>query len=355
MRILVCNWKDRAHPRAGGAEVWTHGVARAWVEAGHDVTLACSHAPGLLAEERVDGVEIVRGGDYRFGVHRHVRALYEARGGRFDLVLDEINTRPFGAPEWGTRSQVVACLHQVAREVWYSETPLPVALVGRHLLEPRWLRRYENVRTFVPSESTASSARRYGLRDVVVLPMGSEPVVAPTNIVKNAVPTFVFVGRMSAMKRPEHAVEAFRLVQREGVNARLLLIGRGPDERRVRQLVGDGVEWFGHVAPEVRNMVVARAHALVVTSVREGWGLVVSEAAAVGTPTIGYSVPGVVDSVHATGGILVESRPEALAAVMLEVASDPSSAPVPAGSATVPWSTVADEILTCARAVMAHA
>ena len=52
----------------------------------------------------------------------------------------------------------------------------------------------------------------------------------------------------------------------------------------------------------------ARAHVLVATSVREGWGLNVSEAAACGTPAIGYSVPGLVDSIPASGGALVEPR-----------------------------------------------
>ena len=35
----------------------------------------------------------------------------------------------------------------------------------------------------------------------------------------------------------------------------------------------------------------------VFTSHREGWGLVVSEAAAMGTPSVGYDVPGVRDSI----------------------------------------------------------
>ena len=71
MRILICNWKDLAHPRAGGAEVWTHGVASAWVADGHDVTLACSAAPGLPVRDERDGVGILRGGSYRQGVHAH--------------------------------------------------------------------------------------------------------------------------------------------------------------------------------------------------------------------------------------------------------------------------------------------
>ena len=63
---------------------------------------------------------------------------------------------------------------------------------------------------------------------------------------------------------------------------------------------------------------LARAHVLVATSIREGWGLNVSEAAACGTPTIGYSVPGLVDSVRASGGALVEPTPTALGTALVD-------------------------------------
>jgi glycosyltransferase involved in cell wall biosynthesis len=344
MRILVCNWKDAAHPRAGGAEVWTHGVARAWVDAGHDVTLATSAVPDHAAREWVDGVEVVRGGDFRMGVHGHARQVYESRGGRFDLVLDEINTRPFGAPRWARRSEVVAFIHQVAREVWFHETPLPVALAGRFVFEPRWLRGYANVTTFTESDSSAASLRAYGLDGVSVLPMGSDLVLQPPRE-KRAVPTFAFVGRLAAMKRPMDAVRAARMLQQTRPDARLLIVGSGPHARRLARVAGDGVELLGTLSRDERDDVLARSHALLATSVREGWGLVVSEAAAVRTPTIAYAAPGLVDSVRATGGIVVPAKPRALATAMARLAADPGAAPCPSTTGTVPWSEVAAALL----------
>ena len=64
------------------------------------------------------------------------------------------------------------------------------------------------------------------------------------------------------------------------------------------------------------------ARAQVATSVREGWGLNVSEAAACGTPSIGYDVPGLVDSIPASGGLLVEPTPAALAHGLTQVMDD---------------------------------
>ena len=60
------------------------------------------------------------------------------------------------------------------------------------------------------------------------------------------------------------------------------VIGTGPEEARLRRLAGPGVTFLGHVPEEAKRERLGRAHALVTTSVREGWGLVVTEAAASG-------------------------------------------------------------------------
>jgi glycosyltransferase involved in cell wall biosynthesis len=346
MRILVCNWKDLAHPRAGGAEVWTHGVASAWAADGHHVTLACSSAPGLAPIDERDGVEIVRGGDYRWGVGAHARHVYAGYDGKFDVVIDEINTRPFFAPRWAKNSRVVPVMHQVAREVWFRETPLPVAVMGRFVLEPVWLRAYRGLRVAATSESTAQSLGAYGITDTFVVPMGTDlPAEPAASAAKATVPTFVFVGRMCRMKRPMDAINAFRIVQLEVPHARLLMIGTGPDETYVRRHAGAGVEMLGYVPAAERDERVGTAHALVATSVREGWGLVVSEAAALGTGAIAYRVPGLIDSVTATGGVLVEPRIAALADAMTAVAQDPSTAPVPTAVGTESFSETAARVL----------
>ena len=87
---------------------------------------------------------------------------------------------------------------------------------------------------------------------------------------------------------------------------------------------------------------LARAHVLVATSVREGWGLNVSEAAACGTPAIGYRVPGLVDSVPASGGALVEPRPQALGRALVELFS--GRLRLEPRISTVPWPEVADAV-----------
>ena len=62
---------------------------------------------------------------------------------------------------------------------------------------------------------------------------------------KEPVPTVVFVGRLSANKRPDHAVRAFGIVRHQIPEAQMWVIGAGPEESRLRRLAGPGVAFLG--------------------------------------------------------------------------------------------------------------
>jgi glycosyltransferase involved in cell wall biosynthesis len=339
VRVLVFNWKDLAHPAAGGAEVFTEEVARVLVARGHSVELFASSVAGRPARELVEGVEIVRQGG-RFSVYAAARRFWRSQpSGSYDVVVDEINTRPFLTPRWIRDVPVVALIHQLAREIWSYETPFPVSVLGRYVLEPSWLRTYRNVPALTVSRSSAESlARHHGWRDVTIVPEGLDPHPVP-DVPKEDDPTIVYLGRLVAMKRPEDALAAFEALRREVPRARLWVVGDGPLLDRLRRKAPAGVQFFGRVERIRLSDLLARAHVLVATSVREGWGLNVSEAAACGTPAIGYRVPGLADSLQASGGALIEPSPSALASALAgffagRLVLEPRVS-------TVPWSEVA--------------
>jgi glycosyltransferase involved in cell wall biosynthesis len=335
VRILILNWKDLAHPAAGGAEVFTEEVARALVARGHSVTLHAAAVDGRPAHETVHGVEIVRSGG-RLGVYRAARRFW-AREGRdsFDVVVDEINTRPFLTPRWLHDAPIVALIHQLAREIWSYETAFPLSTLGRYVLEPWWLRAYRDVPALTVSRSSAESLRAYhGWENVTIVPEGWTPHELPA-VAKEPAPTVVFLGRLVAMKRPQHALEAFRILRQTVPEARLWVIGDGP----LRLPAQEGVTFLGRLSRGEVARRLAAAHVLVSTSVREGWGLNVSEAAAYGTPSIGYAVPGLVDSLAASGGLAVEATPAALAARLRELFA--GELQLQPQVSTVPWPDVA--------------
>lgn len=347
MRVLICNWKDLRHPHAGGAEVYTHEIARRWVGAGHGVTLFCSAVDDAPEVEEIDGVRVVRRGS-RLGVYPAARAYYRDEGRRqFDLVIDEVNTRPFGCVSWVVDATVVALIHQVCREIWYQEMPLPLAMLGRYVLEPVWLRRYRDVPVLTVSTSSRDSLAQYGLRRVTVVPPGINRRPRPS-VPRQPWPTIVFLGRLTPNKGPLEALNAFKLLQRRMPEARMWIIGDGPLRSAITDLAGEGVTVFGRVSQTKRDELLARAHVLVVTSVREGWGLVVDEAAAMGTPAVGYDRPGLRDSVSAAGGLLVDPTPAAMAEALERMLPVWTAFPATEGwaSGAVDWDVVADAVLT---------
>lgn len=322
LRILIFNWRDRAHPKAGGAEMYTHRVATAWIEMGHSVTLFCSSAPGHSSDEVVDGLRTIRRGS-KHSVYRKARHFYLREGrGQYDLVIDEVNTRPFLAPKWVNDVPVVAVIHQVCREIWFYEYRLPIALVGRFILEPWWLRAYRDVPTITLSQSSLESLKMYGLNDVSVIAVGMDPVDEKSDLKRESAPTVIFLGRLAANKRPGDAIEAFRLLLRSIPTAQMWVLGTGPLERQLRKTAPLGVEFLGRTSEEEKRNRLARAHVIIVTSVREGWGLVVTEAAQYGTVAIGYDIPGLRDSIAASNGILVKPTPLALSEALRESFSE---------------------------------
>lgn len=110
----------------------------------------------------------------------------------------------------------------------------------------------------------------------------------------------------------------------------LWLIGDGPHpyESSLRALsarlgMADRVRFLGRLGPDEKHRKMAEAHALLMASVREGWGLVINEANACGTLTIAYDVPGLRDAVtDLETGLLVEPTPAAMRDAMIRVWSD---------------------------------
>lgn len=354
MRILICNWRDLKHPRAGGAEVYTEAVATEWVKMGHSVTLFSSLIEGEpVKETAIGGYEVIRRGS-RHSVYREAKKFWKKEGkGSFDLVIDEVNTRPFGCPKYVKQIPVVALIHQVAREVWFYETPWILAMVGRYLLEPLWLKPYQNLTTVTVSQSSKESLQSYGLKKIVVIPEGfyiqsqnELETIKETNESKEKDPTLIFVGRLAPNKRPGDAIIAFGIVKKLFPNSQLWIVGGGPLEAKLKQKAFEGVTFFGYVSEHLKQSLIAKAHILMVTSVREGWGLVVSEAAMLGTPTIGYDVAGLRDSIESTGGILAMPNPSALGEKIKEVLplwiKEPPNVRC---SNVLPWDVVARRIL----------
>lgn len=324
--IIMVSWKGPRHPHAGGAERYTERALAGLSRHGMRVTWLVPRLAGFSPQEmRSDGVEIRRLGTR--WTHPAAAIVYLLGEGRHAaLVIDQINTYPMGTLLVVPPARQLLLIHQLARTLWFLEAPLPLALPG-WLLEPVWLWLHRRRAVVTVSSSTALDLRRLGFRDISVVPIGVDHPLQPPAREPPSSPLFVALGRFVRMKRLEHVLQAFELVRRIRPDARLVVIGRGdtPYAQRLMRRVTrtNGVDLLYDATEVDKQATLAAATALVATSVREGWGIMVTEAHALGTPSIAYDVPGLRDSTrHGVTGLLTAPTPSALAEAMLALVEE---------------------------------
>jgi glycosyltransferase involved in cell wall biosynthesis len=124
---------------------------------------------------------------------------------------------------------------------------------------------------------------------------------------------YVVLAELMAHKRIDVAVKAFT---RLGLP--LVVIGDGPEGRRLRRMAGPTVSFTGRISDELVAELLTTARALVVTACEE-FGIAAVEALAAGRPVIALGAGGVRESVQpgVTGAFYEWNDPDALAATVL--------------------------------------
>ena len=175
---------------------------------------------------------------------------------------------------------------------------------------------------------------RYFPGEYKIVPNGVEPGryqgAVPIARYRDGVPNILFVGRMEPRKGLIHLLRAFRKIQRDGVRARLLIVGTGPGDREARRYVLtrqlDGVEFLGRV-PEGQKAQLFKTADIYVSPAtgRESFGIVLLEAMSAGAPIICSDIHGYRGVVRRErDGILVEpGNSDALAAAIRRLIDDP--------------------------------
>jgi glycosyltransferase involved in cell wall biosynthesis len=102
---------------------------------------------------------------------------------------------------------------------------------------------------------------------------------------------FLMVGRLMTYKRFDIVIEAFNKL-----NWPLKIIGRGPDEKRLRRIAGSNIEFTGRLSDEELAKTYSRAKAFVFPQ-EEDFGIVAIEAMASGKPIIAFRGGDIVEHV----------------------------------------------------------
>lgn len=316
LRVLVLNWRDVHHPQAGGAEQYMHQILRRWVAAGAHVTWFTARGSDQEPTDVLDGIHIERSGG-ELSLYLHAAARMVRSRSDVDVIIDCQNGIPFFSPLFaGTDVPIVQVVHHVHQDQFSLRFPRPVAALGR-FLEGTATRRVYGPRAVVAVSPSTRRELRHRLNfrcPIFLVPNGTVAVPDLTGP-RDPDPTLTVVTRLVPHKRIDLLLHHLRTAAHQIPDLRVNIVGEGSERPRLQALVTDlglqrTVTLHGYQPDAVRDSLLSRAWATTATSVAEGWGCSVIEAAAWGVPCVAMAAPGIKDSVldGRTGWVVTPDR-----------------------------------------------
>ena len=216
----------------------------------------------------------------------------------FDLVISSSSAWAHAVIDDEPAVHVSYC-HNPFRYVWNDRDATlaqrdPLTRAALRMLFRRWRQwdwiAAQRVNRYVTNSRTTQARIRayFGRESAVVHP----PV--DTRRFSRGTPgdAYLVLSELMPHKRIDLAVHAFNQLKRP-----LLIVGDGPDMRRLRKLAGPTVTFAGRVADDEAARLLQTSRALVVTAVEE-FGIAAVEAQAAGRPAIAPSRGGALETVR---------------------------------------------------------
>ena len=327
LNILWLAHRDPLNPRAGGAERTIYEVCMRLTKRGYKITLLTCGWNGCKVKDNLDGIAI-----YRYGKNLgpHLALPIFLLKTKVDVVVNDLGH----AVPWlfstimGDRN-VVFFHHLHARSLPGQVNPLLAKIISS--IEKCYFLIYRG-KPFVTESSTSNTdLKNLGIKEMLIhiIPPGvNRELFQPTD--KTASPTVVYFGGMRRYKRPEESIYLLETIIPQIKGVKLVIVGTGPQKTDLENLVKDKqlqkyVTFTGRLDQKELAGVVASSWLNIHTSVTEGWGFSILESSSAGTPTVAYSVPGVVEAIeNGLNGLKVKDGDRvALTKAALEILNEP--------------------------------
>jgi glycosyltransferase involved in cell wall biosynthesis len=337
MNIVFLSWKDIHNPAAGGAELFHQEVSTRLVKLGHTVTHLVPGFANSKEFEIVDGVKIHRVGNSTLYFYWLPIVFFNKYRKDTDYLIDVFNC--FGSffnLFWFDHKKTIFLIHHIQDILWFHQTVFPglpnwlVPIINffGYFIEKVQLWFYAlifNGKVATVSNSTLNELAGYGFNRNKIEILSEGITDQPLASLEDSLPkednfTILTIG-LRKMKQPEHVLKAFSIFWKENKNTKLWVVGWGSEGDKLKRLAEDlgiinNVVFYGRVSNEQRNNIMQKANILVTAPVKEGWGIIVIEANALGTPTLGYNVPGLRDALSYNNGWLCKPNINDLASEM---------------------------------------
>jgi glycosyltransferase involved in cell wall biosynthesis len=327
-RVHFVAWRDLDDPEAGGSELHAHRIASLWADAGLDVTFRTSAVPGQPRAVTRAGYRVDRRAG-RYGVFpgaawEGLRAGWRAGDG----LVEVWNGMPFFSPLWYQGPRIVF-LHHVHAEMWRMVLPSTLARIGESVekrLAPPFYRHSRIVTLSNSSRDEIVEGLGMASKRVDVIPPGVEPRFTPGGE-RSARPLVVAVGRLVPVKRFDLLIESLVRAKAACPDLQAVIIGEGYERPALEALRKrhHAEHWLALPGRLDDDEVVdwyRKAWLVASSSLREGWGMTLTEAGACGTPAVATDIAGHRDAVvHGTTGVLVDGV-QGQADAMVELLGD---------------------------------
>lgn len=322
--ILALSWRDIKAPKAGGAEVHTHEMLKRADKEKYRIYHFSPQSGNLLEEETVDSVIYLRSGNFITVILKAMQ-FYRKNKSNIDFVIDQCNTHRFFTPFWVEGKKRIFYIHQLTKEIWDISARFPLSKIGK--ISEEWMLRLNKKDAVITvSNSTKRELidRGYQSEKIKIIHNGVsfKPWQEEQWCEKENVPTFIYAGRYSPYKGIDVSIQAFAELKKTNPNAKLWIIGKKDQEyvdKHIQPICkkynlewvdaerdkegnviepkqGDIISW-GYVSEAKKLELLSRAWTLLFPSIREGWGIPVTEAGCVGTPCIAFNSLGISEAI----------------------------------------------------------
>ena len=289
----------------GGAQRVIINLARGFAERGYDVDLVVAKAAGPLLDDVPEGVRLVDlgAGGTLGSLPRLVKYIKRARPAAMLSTMSHCNVVALLA-RWFSGSAMRLIVREANTLTFHEyRTPSIRERTVFYLMK----RLYPKADIIVANSlDTADDLIRHGIASEDHVRVIHNPIVSDSLLEKqkaaidhpwfrnNDIPVVLGIGRLHDQKDYETMIRAFSVVRKDRT-ARLLILGEGAERGRLLELVAKlglekDVEFPGFVSNP--HAYIARASVVVLSSRWEGFGNVLVEALAAGTPVVSTNCPG---------------------------------------------------------------
>ena len=306
MRIALL--PEYFYPYIGGGENWFKQIGTGLAKRGHEVTVYCFPMAGAKPTERMNGMRVARVGvfelerwqPYLKRIISHALSFFShpVYLARWDVVIGQGSAMLALFPVlWAKRTRTFCVVHDIYGLTQSIQDKGLVKGLLRYMFVEWLLHRLPFTAWIAVSEATKAKLERLGvpacrislIRNGVSLP-STKPRQGKRNVI-------IYIGRLVKHKHVEDFVHALSMLESKS-DWKAKIVGDGEQLSELQTLtielgLQSKVAFLGRIAEEEKWNLLFSAACLVLPSTAEGWGVVLTEAAAAMTPSLAYAVPGV--------------------------------------------------------------